>query len=126
MTSPYVETRSLSTGRLNIVGRRGCGTVRDLATGTDLAFRPLGSVSLRGVPGLWELFSASMARAMPLAEAEQCVTASVGSWPDTSSPEGHERRLFDWRADIATKARSARIRYLPRWRSSKGRIARAH
>jgi len=35
-------------------------TVRDLATGTDLVFRPLGSVTLRGVPGLWELFSASM------------------------------------------------------------------
>jgi hypothetical protein len=32
-------------------------TVRDLATGTDLAF---GSVSLRGVPGEWELFSASV------------------------------------------------------------------
>ena len=35
-------------------------TVRDLATGTDLVFRPLGSVSLRGVPGMWELFSASL------------------------------------------------------------------
>ena len=26
-------------------------TVRDLVTGTDLAFRPLGDASLRGVPG---------------------------------------------------------------------------
>lgn len=34
-------------------------TVRDLATGTDLAFGALGSVSLRGVPGEWELFTAS-------------------------------------------------------------------
>jgi class 3 adenylate cyclase/dihydrofolate reductase len=33
-------------------------TVRDLVTGTDLAFRPLGDVSLRGVPGQWELFEA--------------------------------------------------------------------
>jgi class 3 adenylate cyclase/dihydrofolate reductase len=35
-------------------------TVRDLATGTDLAFAPLGSVGLRGVPGQWELFQATM------------------------------------------------------------------
>lgn len=35
-------------------------TVRDLATGTDLTFAPLGSVSLRGVPGQWELFSAGL------------------------------------------------------------------
>ena len=34
-------------------------TVRDLATGTDLGFRPLGSVVLRGVPGEWDLFEAS-------------------------------------------------------------------
>ena len=33
-------------------------TVRDLATGTDLAFEPLGDVSLRGVSGRWELFEA--------------------------------------------------------------------
>jgi class 3 adenylate cyclase/dihydrofolate reductase len=33
-------------------------TVRDLATGTDLAFSPLGVASLRGVPGEWELFEA--------------------------------------------------------------------
>jgi class 3 adenylate cyclase/dihydrofolate reductase len=31
-------------------------TVRDLATGTDLAFEPRGRVTLRGVPSEWELF----------------------------------------------------------------------
>jgi len=36
-------------------------TVRDLATGTDLGFAPIGSVVLRGVPGEWELFEASSA-----------------------------------------------------------------
>ena len=36
-------------------------TVRDLATGTDLAFRGLGAATLRGVPGTWELFGASLA-----------------------------------------------------------------
>ena len=35
-------------------------TVRDMATGTDLAFGSLGSVSLRGVPGEWELFNVSV------------------------------------------------------------------
>jgi class 3 adenylate cyclase/dihydrofolate reductase len=34
-------------------------TARDLATGSDLAFRELGAVTLRGVPGEWELFEAS-------------------------------------------------------------------
>jgi class 3 adenylate cyclase/dihydrofolate reductase len=34
-------------------------TVRDLATGIDLVFTPVGSVGLRGVPGEWELFEAS-------------------------------------------------------------------
>ncbi len=34
-------------------------TVRDLATGADLCFDPLGIVTLRGVPGEWELFEAS-------------------------------------------------------------------
>jgi class 3 adenylate cyclase/dihydrofolate reductase len=33
-------------------------TVRDLATGTDLAFDPMGVTNLRGVPGEWELFEA--------------------------------------------------------------------
>jgi class 3 adenylate cyclase/dihydrofolate reductase len=36
-------------------------TVRDLATGTDLAFEPLGVTNLRGVPGDWELFEARTA-----------------------------------------------------------------
>ena len=36
-------------------------TVRDLSTGTDLSFRSLGAVGLRGVPGEWELFAASAA-----------------------------------------------------------------
>jgi class 3 adenylate cyclase len=36
-------------------------TVRDLAVGTDLAFAPRGLVSLRGVPGEWELFDVSLA-----------------------------------------------------------------
>ena len=35
-------------------------TVRDLATGTDLEFRSLGTVRLRGVPGQWELFEAAL------------------------------------------------------------------
>ena len=35
-------------------------TVRDLVTGTDLAFNPLGSVGLRGIPGTWELYQASV------------------------------------------------------------------
>jgi class 3 adenylate cyclase len=34
-------------------------TVRDLVIGADLDFKPLGLVSLRGVPGQWELFTAS-------------------------------------------------------------------
>ncbi len=35
-------------------------TVRDLATGSDLAFAAKGSVSLRGIPGRTELFAASL------------------------------------------------------------------
>jgi class 3 adenylate cyclase len=35
-------------------------TVRDLASGTDLDFRSLGSSALRGVPGEWELFTAAV------------------------------------------------------------------
>ena len=37
-------------------------TVRDLASGSDLAFAPLGSVGLRGIPGEWELFEATERR----------------------------------------------------------------
>jgi class 3 adenylate cyclase/dihydrofolate reductase len=36
-------------------------TVRDLATGADLTFLPLGTRELRGVPGDWELFEARLA-----------------------------------------------------------------
>jgi class 3 adenylate cyclase/dihydrofolate reductase len=35
-------------------------TVRELATGTDLVFTSRGTVGLRGVPGQWELFEASV------------------------------------------------------------------
>jgi class 3 adenylate cyclase/dihydrofolate reductase len=54
----HIASRALSE-----VGDRGVvvtRTVRDLATGTDLSFAPLGSVGLRGVPGQWELFEASI------------------------------------------------------------------
>jgi class 3 adenylate cyclase len=34
-------------------------TVRDLVTGTDLAFSPRGAASLRGVPGQWDIFEAA-------------------------------------------------------------------
>jgi class 3 adenylate cyclase/dihydrofolate reductase len=35
-------------------------TVRDLVTGADIELEPRGSVELRGVPGEWELFGASL------------------------------------------------------------------
>jgi class 3 adenylate cyclase/dihydrofolate reductase len=35
-------------------------TVRDLATGAGIAFEPLGAAELRGVPGEWELYAASL------------------------------------------------------------------
>lgn len=35
-------------------------TVRDLATGSDLSFRELGSIGLRGVPGHWDLYAVSL------------------------------------------------------------------
>jgi class 3 adenylate cyclase len=54
----HIASRALeeATGRAVVVTR----TVRDLATGTDLSFMPLGSMGLRGVPGQWELFEASI------------------------------------------------------------------
>ena len=53
----HIASRALAqAGEREVVVTR---TVRDLATGTDLGFTPLGSVGLRGVPGQWELFSAS-------------------------------------------------------------------
>lgn len=55
----HIAARVLAeTGDRRIVVTR---TVRDLATGTDLVFAPLGSVVLRGVPGEWELFEATAA-----------------------------------------------------------------
>lgn len=53
----HIAARSLAeAGDGRVVVTR---TVRDLATGTDLAFTPLGSVGLRGVAGEWELFETS-------------------------------------------------------------------
>jgi class 3 adenylate cyclase/dihydrofolate reductase len=49
-----------------VLGEAGPGqvfvtkTVIDLATGVDLGFTPLDAVQLRGVPGRWELFEASL------------------------------------------------------------------
>jgi class 3 adenylate cyclase len=56
----HIAARALSVAadRQVVVTR----TVRDLATGTDLVFAPLGSVGLRGMPGEWELFEASAAK----------------------------------------------------------------
>jgi class 3 adenylate cyclase len=53
----HIASRALSEAadRQVVVTR----TVRDLATGTDLVFSPMGSVGLRGVPGEWDLFEAS-------------------------------------------------------------------
>jgi class 3 adenylate cyclase len=52
----HIAARALSqAGDGEVVVTR---TVRDLASGTDLAFVPLGSVGLRGLPGQWELFGA--------------------------------------------------------------------
>ena len=52
----HIASRVLSqAGEGQVVVTR---TVRDLATGTDLDFAPLGTVTLRGVPGEWELFAA--------------------------------------------------------------------
>jgi len=50
----HIAARLLSQAEANqvIVTK----TVRDLATGTDLAFEHRGLASLRGVPGEWELF----------------------------------------------------------------------
>jgi class 3 adenylate cyclase len=54
----HIAARALSVaGRGRVVVTR---TVRDLATGTDLNFAPLGTVGLRGVPEGWELFDAEL------------------------------------------------------------------
>jgi class 3 adenylate cyclase len=53
----HIASRALSeAGKRDVVVTQ---TVRDLATGTELAFEPLGSVGLRGIPGEWQLFVAS-------------------------------------------------------------------
>ena len=53
----HIASRLLAeAGERKVVVTR---TVRDLATGADLTFEPLGTTSLRGVPGEWELFEAS-------------------------------------------------------------------
>jgi class 3 adenylate cyclase/dihydrofolate reductase len=54
----HIASRALGeAGASQVIVTR---TVRDLATGTDLSFSPLGSVGLRGIPGEWELFEASI------------------------------------------------------------------
>jgi len=54
----HIAARALSqAGEREVIVTR---TVRDLATGTDLVFASLGAVGLRGVPGEWELFEASI------------------------------------------------------------------
>jgi class 3 adenylate cyclase len=53
----HIASRALAEARdRQVIVTR---TVRDLATGTDLVFTPIGSVGLRGVPGEWELFEAT-------------------------------------------------------------------
>jgi class 3 adenylate cyclase len=54
----HIAARTLeAAGARQVIVTR---TVRDLATGTDLAFAAIGSVGLRGIPGQWELFEASL------------------------------------------------------------------
>jgi class 3 adenylate cyclase len=54
----HIASRALAeAGDRQVVVTR---TVRDLATGTDLAFAQLRTVSLRGVPGQWELYEVSI------------------------------------------------------------------
>ncbi len=55
----HIAARALeAAGEGQVVVTR---TVRDLATGTDLAFEALGSLRLRGIPGQWDLFQATTA-----------------------------------------------------------------
>jgi class 3 adenylate cyclase len=54
----HIAARALAeAGERQVIVTR---TVRDLATGTDLVFTPLGSVGLRGIPGEWDLYEASI------------------------------------------------------------------
>ena len=53
----HIAARALAeAGGSSVVVTR---TVRDLSSGADLSFAPLGSVELRGIPGHWELFEVS-------------------------------------------------------------------
>ncbi|MGI8927943.1 MAG: hypothetical protein ACR2H0_00560 [Candidatus Limnocylindrales bacterium] len=67
-TPKYVVSRILKIANWQILGADWAERVADLKThdgkgilvsGTDLAFAPLGAVSLRGIPGQWELFEVS-------------------------------------------------------------------
>jgi class 3 adenylate cyclase len=67
-----VERRETGVGGISVhtasrvLAEAGAGqvlvtrTVRDLSAGTDLSFAPLGTVTLRGVPGEWDLYEATL------------------------------------------------------------------
>jgi len=55
----HIASRALSEAGARSAGVVVTRTVRDLASGSDLAFSPLGTVGLRGIPGEWELFEAT-------------------------------------------------------------------
>jgi class 3 adenylate cyclase len=67
-----VEVRSGDLGGIavhiasRVLAQAGAGevvvtrTVRDLVTGAEAGFTSRGSVELRGVPGEWELFTATL------------------------------------------------------------------
>jgi class 3 adenylate cyclase/dihydrofolate reductase len=58
----HIASRALSEAAARGAAVVVTRTVRDLASGSDLAFAPLGSVGLRGIPGEWELFEATERR----------------------------------------------------------------
>lgn len=58
----HIAARALAESGARQKGVIVTRTVRDLASGTDLAFEPLGSVGLRGIPGEWELFGVTERR----------------------------------------------------------------
>jgi class 3 adenylate cyclase/dihydrofolate reductase len=58
----HIAARALAESGARQKGVIVTRTVRDLASGTDLAFAPLGSVGLRGIPGEWELFEVTERR----------------------------------------------------------------
>ncbi len=79
-------------------------TVRDLATGTDLAFTALGAASLRGVPGEWELFEAKTS------------DRYAGQWRDIECGS-HERQRPVLAAFTSSSSRPHRPRLRPAARS---------